>query len=390
MYIIGEEEVAAVRWVIESGNLFRYKDGQKTETDLLEEELAAKMGVPYALAMSSGTASVICGLAGMGIGPGDEVIVPAYTFIATALAPLAVGAVPVLAEIDESLTIDPADIERKVTPRTKAIIPVDMVGLPCRMDEIMAIADRHGLRVLEDACQADGGSYKGKRLGTIGHAGAYSFNHFKIISAGESGALVTKDRELFERARVFHDGGCVFFSEEARRQAVPFFAGLNFRISEVLSAIIRVQLGRLDAILAALREEKRAILQAFEGMEGVGPNPVNDREGDCGVVAAVLFDTPEKLRAFLGRCKQRGIEAVTPIDTGRHVYTNWEPIIQRRGAHVDSRNPFAGLPAVEKPEELCPATLDIIGRTAYLFPSATRSAEELESLVTEIREGAKG
>jgi dTDP-4-amino-4,6-dideoxygalactose transaminase len=382
---MGEEEIAAVGRVIESGNLFRYKEGEKTETDRLEEELAATMGVPHAIAMSSGTASLICGLAAMGVGPGDEVIVPAYTFIATALAPLAVGAIPVLAEIDESMTIDPGDIEAKITPRTKAIVPVHMMGLPCRMDDVMAIARRHGLLVLEDACQADGGSYKGKRLGTIGHAGTYSFNHFKILSAGESGALVTADREIFERARIFHDGGCVFFSEEARRQAVPFFAGLNFRISEVLSAIIRVQLRRLDTILAALREEKRAILSAFEGAKDVRPNPVNDSEGDCGVVVAVLFDTPELLRGFLDRCRRRGIEAVTPIDSGRHVYTNWEPIIKRRGAHVRGRNPLADLPAIEHPERLCPSTLRILERTAYLSPTATRSAGERDAFVNEVR-----
>ncbi|MBD3315777.1 MAG: aminotransferase [Chitinivibrionales bacterium] len=390
MYVMGDEELAAVKRVMDSGNLFRYKDGEKTETDRLEDEIAAKMGVPHAIAMSSGTAALICGLAGMGIGPGHEVLVPAYTFISTALAPLAVGAIPVLTEIDESLTIDPADIEKKITPNTKAIIPVDMVGLPCRMDKIMSIAKHHNLFVLEDACQADGGSYEGKRLGTIGHAGTFSFNHFKILSAGESGALVTKDRTIYERARIHHDGGCVFFSEEARRQVVPFFAGLNFRISEILSAIVRVQLRRLDTILEGLREDKWAIMKAFAGVQGVYPNPINDPKGECGVVAAVLFDTPEMMRTFLTRCQERGINASTPIDSGRHVYTNWEPLLQRRGAHVESRNPLAGLPTIDKPEELCPKTLNILSRTAYISPIPQRDPSERESFVAKVREAADG
>ena len=158
MYIIGKEESDAVARVIESKQLFRYRGGEGGETDTFEKEWAAKIGSKYALAVTSGTAALIIGMVGMGVGPGDEVIVPAYTFMATALGPLAVGAVPIIADVNESLTIDPADIERKITPRTKAIIPVDMVGLPCDMDGVMDVAKRHGLKVLEDACQADGGS----------------------------------------------------------------------------------------------------------------------------------------------------------------------------------------------------------------------------------------
>ncbi len=368
MYVMGKEELAAVERVIESGNLFRYKDGSKTETDFLEAELVEKMGTEYALAMSSGTASLICALAGMGIGPGDEVIVPAYTFISTALAPLAVGAVPVLAEIDESLTIDPEDVERKISSRTRAILPVHMMGLPCDMDRIMAIAAQNRVDVLEDACQADGGVYKGRRLGTIGRAGTYSFNHFKIISAGEGGALVTTDRELYEKARIFHDGGCVFFSEDARKQQVPFYAGVNFRISEVLSAMLRVQLGRLDGILGTLRKNKSEICEVLRDVPGIQLRPVNDREGECGVVVAVGFENESRMRRFLELCAANGIQAGTPIDSGRHVYTNWEPILKRRGSHHDDRNPYSGSSITYDPE-MCPNTLSILKTTAYLSPS---------------------
>ena len=256
MYVIGKEEAAAAARVIESGRLFRYRGGEGGETDQFEAAWASCIGSVHCIAMANGTAALTCALAGMGVGPGDEVIVPAYTWIATALAPVAVGAIPVLAEVDESLTLDPADVERKITSRTKAIIPVHICGFPCAMAPLLALAERRGVLVLEDACQADGGSYRGKRLGSLGTAGAFSFNQFKIITCGEGGALVTNDEEVYQRALVQHDAGAVFraYADELH---VPFFAGTNFRINEVLSAILRVQLGRLDGILAALRREKR-------------------------------------------------------------------------------------------------------------------------------------
>ncbi|HXQ33535.1 MAG TPA: aminotransferase class I/II-fold pyridoxal phosphate-dependent enzyme, partial [Anaerolineales bacterium] len=176
MHILGEEEVDAVRRVIESRRLYRYHEEHASESMAFEREWSEKIRCQHTIIMSSGTAALICGLVGMGIGPGDEVIVPAYTFMATPLAVLAVGAVPVIAEIDETLTIDMKDAERKITSATKAIIPVHMCGFHCDMDAVMSVASAHGLMVLEDACQAAGGSYKGTRLGAIGDAGAFSFN----------------------------------------------------------------------------------------------------------------------------------------------------------------------------------------------------------------------
>jgi dTDP-4-amino-4,6-dideoxygalactose transaminase len=198
MYILGEEEVDAVRRVIETRRLYRYHVEHASESTAFEREWSEKISCQHTILMSSGTAALICGLIGMGIGPGDEVIVPAYTFMATPLAVLAVGAVPVIAEIDETLTIDMKDAERKITSATKAIIPVHMCGFHCDMDAVMSVASAHGLMVLEDACQAVGGSYKGTRLGAIGDAGAFSFNEFKIISCGEGGALVTSNRKIHD------------------------------------------------------------------------------------------------------------------------------------------------------------------------------------------------
>lgn len=385
MYIIGKEEADAVKRVIESKQLFRYRGGEGGESDTFEKEWSEKIGVKYAIAVTSGTAALILGLVGMGIGPGDEVIVPAYTYMATPLAALAVGAVPIIVEVDDSLTIDPRDVERKITPRTKVIIPVHMVGLPSNMDAIMDIASRHNLKVLEDSCQADGGAYGGKRLGSIGHAGAFSFNHFKIITCGEGGAMVTNDREIYERALIFHDGGASF-RDHASQLTTPFFAGWNFRINEILSAILRVQLTRLDGMLDAMLTEKRVMIDVLSSVPNLTFNPIHDVEGDCGTTVALKFDSEPTMRRFISGCREAGVRADTPMDSGRHIYTNWDPILNQRGAHNPAFDAYAlaGVP-VEYSKDMCQNTLDVLSHTAYLYTDPTREREDLDAMIAKVK-----
>ena len=205
--MIDQEEEAAVLEVLRKKRLFRYygpAEGPSTAAEL-EKAFAAHMGTRHALAVTSGTAALICALQGIGVGPGDEVIVPAYTWIASAEAVLAVGAVPVIAEIDETLSLDPEDVERKVSPYTKAIMPVHMRGTPCDMDALMDVARRYDLKVIEDTAQADGASYKGKRLGSMGDVGCFSLQFNKIITSGEGGMVITNDENVWKRAVMFHD-----------------------------------------------------------------------------------------------------------------------------------------------------------------------------------------
>lgn len=388
MYIIGKEEVEAVQRVIESRQLFRYRGGEGGETDQFEAEWRKKIGTKYAVAVTSGTAALMCSLVGLGVGPGDEVIVPAYTFMATAVAALGVGAVPVLAEIDASLTIDPEDVERRITPRTKAIIPVHMVGLPANMDAIMDIAARHNLKVVEDACQADGGSYGGRRLGSIGHAGAFSFNHFKIMTCGEGGIMVTDDEEAYQRALIYHDSGATF-REHASAMRVPIFTGMNFRLNEILSAILRVQLTRLDGMLEAMLTEKRLMMQALEGAGPFTFNPIHDVEGDCGTTLGLFFEDPRTARAFLGELDEVGVDADTPIDSGLHVYSNWEPVLEKRGAHHPALNAYSLAEApVEYSKDMCPDTLSILERTVYLYTRPDRPREELDAMIAKVKTAA--
>jgi dTDP-4-amino-4,6-dideoxygalactose transaminase len=361
MYRIGKEEADAASRVIMSGSLFRI--GSKyEEVNHFEHEWKDKMGSQHCLCLTSGTAALQTGLAALGVGPGDEVIVPSYTFISTAVAVLAVGAIPVIVDINETLTMDPADVERKISKHTKAVIPVHIAGFPCDMDALMALSKKYGFFIVEDACQADGGSYKGKRLGSIGDTGAYSFNWFKIISAGEGGAFVTNDLNIYERAIIYHDCGTPYWTYEQPID-LPIFSGFNMRSNDITGAILREQVKRLDGILGDLRRVKKAIMAGTAGK--VPFSPSNDREGDCGTTLSFLFKTEEEAIAF-----EKKIGGIRPINTQKHVYTNWTPILEKRGAHVNAYNPFLsplneGL-NMDYSLDMCSKSLDILSRSVYM------------------------
>lgn len=260
---IGAEEEKAVLDVLRSKRLFRYYGPYSggSKVDEFEKAFAAYMKTGHAVAVSSGSASLVCGLAALGLGPGDEVIIPAYTWIASAGAVMAVGAVPILAEIDQSLTLDVADVESKITGRTKVIMPVHMRGAPCQMHRIAGLAQSRGLKILEDVAQAAGGSFCGQLLGSIGDVGAFSFQFNKIITCGEGGIAITNDAELYQRIVMYHDvvGGL--------RNRIPkekILNGLNFRMSELHGAIMLVQLCRLDGLLTDLRRRKATLKSAIQ------------------------------------------------------------------------------------------------------------------------------
>lgn len=384
MHLMGKEEAEAARRVIESGRLFRYLGGEDSETSQFEQSWSRRIGVKHTIAVSSGTAALTSALVGMGLGPGDEVIVPAYTFMATATSVLSVGAIPIPAEVDETLTLDPADVRRKITPRTRAIIPVHMVGLPCNMAALMEIAREHNLLVLEDVAQAAGGSYHGQALGSIGHAGAFSFNYYKLISCGEGGALCTSDEKIYLDALIFHDSGTV-----SRGQVVetPYFAGTNFRINEILSAILRVQEGRLDGILSALRAEKYYLMDELAGSNAFRFNPIHDPAGDCASVLGLLFEEAGQALGLVRRLTEAGLSAGRPIDLDRHVYTKWTPLLTGHGAHHPDRDPLRQR-GFTYTEDMCPLTLSLLSRTVHLPMRVNRSPEERAALVQAIKQAA--
>ncbi len=327
-YLFGEEEKREVMDVLESGYLFRYGQADdprfKRKVATFEKEFTETIGARYAVATNSGTGSLLCCLAALGIGAGDEVIAPGYTFIASISSIVLANAIPVLAEIDSSLTIDPDDIEKRITPRTKAILPVHMLGNPCDMDRVMAIAKKHNLAVIEDCCQSFGASYKGKRAGTIGDMAAFSLNVFKTITSGDGGVVATNNRDLHERAFGFHDQG-----HKPDRMGVEVgnrsIIGMNMRINEVTGAIALAQLRKLDSILDVLRKKKARLKKKLEGGTGYGFRKINDPDGECATLLTVLFDTAELAERFCARFGMRPI-----ADSGWHVYNNMEQILGKK------------------------------------------------------------
>ena len=325
---IGEEEKKAVLEVIESGHLSRYgaEDNPKflARVHQLEQEFARRCGVRYAVAVNSGTSALLAALAALGVGPGDEVIVPGYTFIASMSAVVFSRAVPVLAEVDKTLNLDPRDMETRITSRTKAILAVHMLGNPARLEELKAIADKHGLLLVEDCCQAAGATYRGKPVGSVGAVGCFSFNIYKTITAGDGGMMVTDDEETYRRAFAFHDQGHSPYRKGVEVGRRPFI-GLDFRMTELTAAVVLAQLAKMERIVSRLRETKRLLKSALAGLPGVEFREITDPEGEIATLLTFFLPDEASARAV---ATELGTKVVA--DSGWHVYSNMEHILAKR------------------------------------------------------------
>jgi dTDP-4-amino-4,6-dideoxygalactose transaminase len=357
----GFREWLAAGKAIRGGNLLRH-EGPRRLTARFERDFAAYMGAGHALTVTSGTVALHAAMTAIGVGPGDEVLVPAYTWIASAAAPALAGAVPVLVDIDETLTMDPADLERKITRYTKAIIPVHMVNAPCDMEAIMDIARRHGLAVVEDACQAVGIDYKGRKLGTFGEIGVYSFNHYKNMTIGEGGAVVTDDARLHARLMNFHDLG-IWARDGYEAGNEPAFISAHARMTELQGAMLSVQLARLPASMARLKANRKIVEQVVRDA-GLRISPHNDPAS--AATMTVIFDTEREAEEF---SRRPGVYRI--YDNSKHVYTNWDPIINQRTAHP-KLNPWAWANRrISYDANTCARTLAIMRRSCRLHVSAS-------------------
>jgi len=324
-YWIGKEEEEELVSLIRARYLFRYGDPKdpafKHRAKTLEEEVAQKFGVRYALALSSGTAALITAMAAAGLGPGDEVIVPGYTFIASMSSIIFCNAVPILAEVDASLTLDPRDVEARITPHTRAILAVHMIGNPCDLEALGRIAKKHKLLLIEDTAQAFGGTYRGKSLGTIGTIGTYSFNIFKTINAGDGGMVVTDDEELYQKAFGYHDQGHLPLRmgvEVGKRSVI----GQNFRINELSAAVLLAQFRKLDAIIERLTALKSRFKKQIQGLAGLEFRKLNDPEGECHTLITVFLPDRRSADAVAEK-----LGTTTVAHSGWHVYNNMENIL---------------------------------------------------------------
>jgi len=386
---IGAEEEHELLDVLRSKRLFRYYGPYPgtSKVEEFEKAFATCIGTDHAVAMSSGTASLVCGLAALGVGPGDEVIVPAYTWIGSAEAVIAVGAVPILAEIDQSLTLDPSDVESKITSRTKAIMPVHMNGAPCQMQPIVRVAQSRGLKVLEDVAQAIGGSHGGQQLGSIGDVGAFSFQFNKIITCGEGGMATTKNPETYQRMLMYHDVAA------GLRDNIPnekLSNGLNFRMSELQGAIMLVQLRRLNGLLKDMRQRKSALKGAIEGearCKGVSFRTINDTDGDTATSLVFFAPSAERAYQMAVALHAEGVNAPVLYRPGRvdyHVYPHWTPIMNKR-TWSEKGGPWRwhGVD-VSYSQDMCPRSLDLLSRAVHLNISPDLSIENVEELAGAI------
>jgi 8-amino-3,8-dideoxy-alpha-D-manno-octulosonate transaminase len=397
---IGLEEQEAVQRVVESKRLIRFygpddPDGEDTpsEVDRFEAEFAARVGVDYALGVSSGTAALIACLAALGVGPGDEVILPAYTFIASASAIVAVGGIPVLAEIDESLTLDPASVRDAITEHTRAIMSVHMRGMPARMDELAAIAKAHDLGLVEDAAQATGASYRNRPLGSFGDINAFSLQMHKIITTGEGGMITTADPELHFRARCFHDSAAEWRGaawqdpDPAVRETFVAFPGLNFRMAEIPGALGRVQLRRLDSLLERMRRNKAILRTALEGTGRVRLRTVTDA-GEAATALVFFAADPSQAGQITWSLRAEGVDAKTLYVEGEHdwhVYPSWRDLLAKRTWNRQGYPFTHARRKIDYGTDACPRSLELLSRAVHIHVSPQLTDLDVEETALALR-----
>lgn len=335
--LIGEPEIEQVLNVLRGGWIYRYGQDEnpnfRAQVWNFEQAMADLTRVRYAVAVNSGSTALWLALLALGIGAGDEVIVPGFTFIASISSIAFAGAIPVLAEIDRSFNLDPRDVELRITPRTRAVMPVHLMGNPARMDEIMRLAANHNLLVLEDCAQAFGATYREKPVGSIGHMGAFSFNYAKIITAGEGGVITTDDGELYKRAFALHDQGHAPLRKGREIGQRPFL-GLDFRMTELQGAVLLAQLRRVEFIRERCRAHKQIFLDALRDIPNLEFRDVTDEQGESATLLTVLFpdaDTAQRVTSAL--------HAKRLSESGWHVYSNMEPLLEQR-MPVPRSSPF--------------------------------------------------
>lgn len=308
--LFGAQERKEVNDVLETGILMRYGfDGMRNgvwKAKELEKELCSVFNVAHAQLVSSGTAALTTAMAALGIGAGDEVIMPSFTFVASFEAVLSVGAIPVLVDIDDTLTLDPVAVEAAITSRTKAVMPVHMCGSMAQMDELVAICKAHKLLLLEDACQAIGATYHGRSLGTIGDAGTFSLDFVKIITCGEGGAVLTNNEDVYRKCDQYTDHGHDHMGKDRGADLHPYI-GYNFRISELHAAVGLAQVRRLQEFLTLQKRNHSIIAEVLSGVEGLTFRRIPDPAGDAGSFLSFFLPTEEMTRAAVAAFAAEGV-----------------------------------------------------------------------------------
>jgi dTDP-4-amino-4,6-dideoxygalactose transaminase len=387
--VYGEEETRELADVVKVRRPFRwYGPGSEPPAKVatFEKEFARRMQSRYALAVTSGSAALQTAVAACEIGPGDEVILPAWTWHSCFNAIVLAGALPVFAEIDESFNIDPADIERRITPQTKLIMAVHLQGNAAAMDRILEVAKRHRIRVLEDCAQAMGASYKGRPVGSLGDIGIYSMQINKTITSGEGGAVVTNDPVMFERASRCHDLGALrpLHEHDLGGAKIESIAGSQFRMSEFTGGVLLAQLRKLDRIVDSVRSSARRVYDGIRDLPGIQLRGLPDPQGELGAAVFVGFDSKATCERFRAAMKAENVPASLPggsailpiaphVEHKRTVHPAWPSFTSERGR------------TIRYGAECCPRTLDILSRFAGVSLDPTFTRSDTDDIVAAIR-----
>jgi 8-amino-3,8-dideoxy-alpha-D-manno-octulosonate transaminase len=329
----GAEEKKHVNEVLDTGILMRYGfDAPRNgiwKSKELEAAICNTFGCNHAQLTSSGTAALTTAMAALGIGAGDEVIMPSFTFVASFEAVISMGAIPVLVDVDETLTLNPIAVQAAITPKTKCVMPVHMCGSMADLDALKTICELNNLILLEDACQSIGGTYKGKKLGTIGHAGTFSFDFVKTITCGEGGVVMTNNKDVYTKADLFTDHGHDHLGVDRGADLHPYL-GYNFRISELHAAVGLAQIQKLPTFLEIQRKNQTKIKQALAQFSEITFRQVPDEEGDSCSFLSWFLPTEELTRAFAAEMKIRGILAGNFYwyDNNWHYIKKWDHLKQ--------------------------------------------------------------
>lgn len=412
---IGAEEEANVLAVLRSKRLNRYElPYDESFCGRLEAEIERSFNVKHALVTVSASEALQIAVYALGVGPGDEVIVPAVTWVTCANVVIAAGAVPVVAQVDATLSLDVADVERLINKRTKAIMVAHLHGFPANMEALMGLAKRHDLAVIEDNAQSAGATYQGKRLGTIGDAGCLSFNFMKFISAGDGGCVLTNRDDVYEYA-VSYTGGAIFPKSKAhlnlKRKLMP---ATVLRMTELTGAVALAQFGRLEPMLKNLRATRDAIASGISACRSFVRGPSNDPAGDAGLSLPLMFKSPEACKRFGDALRAEGVpmavsrdhmhffgaEVMTimrtvmshqPVSTGRAIWaTAWDAMLQKVPIHpsIDpwKHTLFTGKDGkVEYGPDLMAKSFELLGNLLFIRMNPRLDRRHAEQIAAAIR-----
>ena len=391
--IFGDEERKEVMDVLQTGVLFRYGfDSARNghwKAKSFEKKLCDITGSAHAHLCSSGTAALSIALASCGIGAGDEVIIPPFTFVASFEAIINAGAVPVFAEIDETLCLDPDKIAAAVTDRTRAVVPVHMCGAMAKIDRIKAFCDSRGLVMIEDACQALGGSFNGRHLGTFGNMGCFSFDAVKTITCGEGGGIITDNQSLYQRADQYADHGHDHLGGSDRGADGHPILGGNFRISELNAAVGLAQLNKLDKILEIQRRNKQIIKDAMAALPGVTFREIPDPQGDSATFLSFFLEDETRTRDVSKRLAAAGVDGCAYYyDNNWHYLKHWHHLKTLSGAARLPLELLAERPDYSKVQ--VPLSDAIISRNISMQIKLGWSDQEIDQRITAIKKTING